>query len=1281
MRRHVRNSTLAALALFLLILVGALLFVSRNNPWLAERVAAIVTRNLLQARGYSLHLAGIEGRLPGELVLHGLRVSYEGPGHAPFDLFTAGRVALRFAPTSLLRGGFQGEWLELENGVLRAYPVEAEGWAYPGFDSPAGERSQVQVAVDQAVFDQLLILRETPAGRDTLRLGQGAFSLFRNSDGTSLDLQRLTLERPGRPTLHAAGLFILREGGRLTVAGVDLNLPESRLELRGDLALAEPRRLDVDISVNPARLRELAEAADAELDTDSYLRGTVHVGGSPDSLLLAGQLSGELYDFALDSVSCRGLYTDGRFHFSLLRGRVNESAVDGAASFTLPLFGREFGYSADTRLEHLDLATFFGSGLVTDLSGRLHAEDPGGDGRFRFTLGPGTLDRYPFAEAEGRAGLRGDSLRLMDVTLQDRGLDVTVDGVIRPAADSLDLAIEARSDGARLTGVFAGDSLLTGRVELSGRFAGPAPAPALSLDGRFEDLSYLGAHWQRGRFTLRGDALELAPLAIHAEGDSLLWLGVEADRYFVEASLLGDSLRLRQISLDAPDAAADLGGSVDLALLPPRLTLDRAWLRWLGVEWLNDRRLRVDLGDPPAIGPVHWQSEQGGVDLRWNRPESGPDRLRLDALDLAQLGPWLPARLGLAGRLSGDVERQPDGSLVARGALSSLVLDGEAAGHAEFALRWLGDSLAVDSLRWEPSPGRSLRVTGGLAGLPDVADGPGALAQLAPERLVADLDVQADRFPLERLTRLWPASAFIRGSLSGDLAVDGPLSDPAVHSEARLDSAAFWALGLDRLGWTAHLENGQLRVAHLDLARGASRLDGWLTLPLTLRLADGRGEATLRADGPLDGDLHLQADGADLLGAWDLLAEAGGRLEGDITLAGTVADPQPTGYLRLRDGTLRFAGWEERLSELSADGLVRGGTLEILSMHSREGIQWSRFKEGELSGQGWLTWLGPFRYGMSADFARCSFGTLPFFTGLVSGHLDLSTWEEEDVPPHPYLEGDIEVHEGTLSYSFQDVAETAGPTVAPVLSYDLRVRAEQNLMLVNDEANLELSGELELINTPSGQDVSGELQTLRGYYLVFGTKFYLIQGDLDFSSAADINPKIDILAEARNRDDRIQIHITNTFAEPTVDVVSEQGYGREDVLRILMGLPVGAEEGASGAAGTVVAGRVEAELLNRLERMVSGELAGLVDFGLENRNLAGAGEIETRWRIGRYLPGGFYISYNQGLSLDSDREVGLDYRLYNRLYLHSEVVNRGGQFADEGLINEYNVDIRFRYEY
>ena len=178
------------------------------------------------------------------------------------------------------------------------------------------------------------------------------------------------------------------------------------------------------------------------------------------------------------------------------------------------------------------------------------------------------------------------------------------------------------------------------------------------------------------------------------------------------------------------------------------------------------------------------------------------------------------------------------------------------------------------------------------------------------------------------------------------------------------------------------------------------------------------------------------------------------------------------------------------------------------------------------------------------------------------------------------------------------------------------------------------------------------------------------------------SPKIDILAETRNRDDRIQILITNTFAEPVVDVVSEQGYSREDVLRILVGLPVSGEfDMGRDLAGTVVAGRVETELLNRLERMVSGELAGLVDFGLENRNLEETGEMETRWQIGRYLPGGLYISYNQGLSLDSDREVGLEYRLYNRLFLRSEIVNRGGQLADEGLINEYNFDLRLRYEY
>ncbi len=1280
MGRHLRRSSLAALILFVVILGGALLYIQRNNPWLAERVASLVTRNLLAARGYSLHLAGIEGRLPGEVVVHGLRVSYLGSGHEPFDLFTAQRMALRFSIGGLLRGDFLSESLRVESAVLRAYKVRATGWAYPGFDSPKGDRSKVQVALDEVTVDRLLILRETPAGADTLILSEGVSRIYRTAEGSSVDLAQLRIAHSDRPPVQASGLFLLREGGQLGLSNVELVLPESQLNLRGELGLAGGITANLAVTAAPARLRELAAALGEPLDTESLLTGHLQLVGRPDSLQLAGQLSGTLYDYRLETVDCRGLYMDGRLHFAALNGRLNDNDLDAAAVFTLPLHGREFGYSADARLTHMDLATFFTAGLPSDFNGNLSAVGSEDAGRFRFDLGPGRVERYPFGEATGRLDLRGDTLYFREVEIADRGLAATLTGRIWPGAETLDLEIVAVSDSSRLAGTFAGDSLLGGHVELAGRFVGPVLSPAMDLSGRFARLRYFGALLGRGEFSLRSDALNLQPTRIHAEGDSLEHLGFAFARYYLDAELLGDTLRLRHASLDGAELALDLSGRLAIDPQAPRLRLERAWLRWLGEDWLNEGPMDLTLGEAPALAMTRWRNQDGSVALRWNRPDQGPDRLELVGVPLTQLAPWLPPTLALEGRLSGVLEREGPAAFALRARLDGILLGGAPAGRAELALHWRGDSLAVDSLRWEPAPGQLLRLAGGLRGLPSAAGGPAALAALDLPALVAALQIEAANFPLERLTSLWPASAALAGRLSGRIDLAGPLAQPTLASEARLDSARIGRFALDTAAWTATLAGGQLEVSSLRLARGSSRVEGRLALPLDLGL--GRRPRPL-AEGELSGSLHVDVDASDLLELSEVIAEVGGRLEGDLSFGGSPSAPRPQGQLRLHDGVLRLAGWEERLTAIEAEASVQGDTLRVVSLRAKEGIQWSDYAEGLLTASGWLTLRPPYRYLVTAQLTRCAFGTLPFFTGLISGELTLSTWEAKDVPPHPYLRGALLVHEGILSYEFQDVAEAPGPTVAPVLSYNLDVRAEQNLLLVNTEADLELSGELVLSNTPAGQDISGELSTLRGSYFVFGNRFQIVQGELDFSSADDINPKIDIVAEARHRDDQIEIHITNTFAEPEIEVISEQGYSREDVLRILMGLPVGGEDGSSGGtAGTAVAGRVGAELLNRLERVVSDELTGLVDFGLENRNLEGnTGDVETRWRIGRYLPGGFYISYNQGLSMDSDREVALEYRLYKRLYLRSEVVNRGSEFANEGLVNEYNVDIRFRYEY
>ncbi len=1279
MGRRIRRSSLAALVIFLMILAGGLLFLHWQNAWVAERVAALVTRNLLGSRGYTLHLEGIEGRLPGDLTLHRVRVSYDGPGHIPFDLLRVERLDLSFDPHSLIRGDFESELLDLENVEFRAFPVEAEGWAYPGFDSERGGRSEVTVDLGAVNIDDLLMIQERGDGLDSLHLSGADFRLFRNTAGTALDLLGLRLERGGRPPLQAKGRFFLREGGMVTLADVVLALPESRLQLHGSITLNDPPELNLNLRAEPGRLRELAAAMNSELDTDSYLRGGVRLEGRLDSLRLSGRVSGDLYDFELDGVECAGIYRGGRLSFDSLSGRVNGSAVAGRAEFILPLDGRDFGFSAESSLRNFNLATFLGQGLRTDFSGQVRLRDPGDDLRIEAELDSGSLDQFPFRSAQALLALRGDSLIFEVVDMQDEGLDLTMDGVLRPEADSLDLRLRGIGDSALLAGHFAGDSLLKGHVEVDGRFMGPIDAPVMELAGSLADLVYLDSRWGRGEFTLLSDSLNRGPTWIHAEGRGFERFGLSFESFFLDAELANDSLRFHHGSLSAERASVTFGGVVDLGQTPPRLELERAWLRWLGKEWLNDRPLVADIGDSLALGPAAWHSDPGSVSLRWNRPGSGPDAIVIKDLDLSQISPWLPERLGLAGRLSGELERDGAGGLHARASLTEIDMGGEPAGEAEFSISWVDGNVRIDSLRWRPGPHRELSLSGTIHGFPTPSAAFAEPALVVPDSLVADLTLRSRNFPVERISGLWESTSFVNGDLTGDLALTGPFPSPEIQSMARLDSCRLGSLSLSGLNWVAHCSRSGLRISRLEATRGNSHVEGWAQLPLLLDLAPS---IALQGDGALAGELELAIDGADLLGTNPLLAEAGGVLTGSIRLDGSADAPAPSGQLRLRDGLLRFAGWEERLEALDVDAELRGDTLEILSLHAREGVKWSRLPKGELSGAGWLTVFGPFRYGMALDFSRASFGTLPFFTGQISGHLDLSTWEEAGVPPHPYLTGEVEVHEGTLNYSFDEIDESAGPTTAPILGYDLVVRAEQNLELVNDEAKLELSGELQLSNTPAGQDISGELRTLRGHYLVFGNKFHLVEGYLDFSSAQDINPKIDILAETRNRDDLIQILITNTFAEPVVDVVSEQGYSREDVLRILVGLPVSGEfDVGRDLAGTVVAGRVETELLNRLERVVSGELAGLVDFGLENRNLEETGEMETRWQIGRYLPGGLYISYNQGLSLDSDREVGLEYRLYNRLFLRSEIVNRGGQLANEGLINEYNFDLRLRYEY
>ena len=1278
MRKHLRKSSLAALLLLGLLILSGLLLLQRPSPWIAERVAVLVTRNLLSDRGYSLELEGITGNPLRKLELRGLRIRYEGDLREPFDLVAADFMRIEFDPLSLMKGNFRSEQLDMRGVVMRAFALGSGEWAYPGFDRTGRGRSGVIVDLEKIRLDDLLILRESSGALDSLRISRADLSLFRAEHGTALDLNYLRAEPSNAPPVELGGRFFLTGDGTLTLADMRVVLPTTRASAKGHVELGAGPELNLDVDANPIQLSELAAIIGEELPAENWIQGQVHLSGRIDSLGLSGRVNGELYGYRVREAEFAGVYDDGVLAFSEVKGTLNDNRVDGRATFVLPVYGRELNVNASSRADRFDLASFFDIELPSALTGEFSLS--GGEEALDvvFDLGAGSLGEYSFESGRGSMHVVADTLELLDTEVFDAGLSARVEGRIHPEASRIRLKVAGSSRSSRLARVFSADSTLTGNMEFVAEFDGDLEKPHFHLSGDVDEVVYLETGLATGHIELETDSLAFTPMLMHMEGDGVTRTGLAFDTLYLDATLWPDSVRLDHVSLESERSTLQFAGRIDTRTLPLQAELDRLWLRWLGREWLNDRPVRIELGVSPRVQPVAWLSGDGRLDLDWRGTTA--DSGRLIGLDLAQLAPWIPDLIGLEGKLSGELVRLPESGYAVDCAFSQLFLGGLPAGRLDLSARWLADSLSVDDVIWRISPEQELRIHGGLKKFPDASLGLAALALVDVDGLVPSLAVAARAFPLERLEGLRPEPLGLGGRLSGDWFVGGGFRVPLIQGIARVDSLSVGRVAIDVLRWTAIQEPGRLRVSHFEAERARSRVEGWVVLPLQLSLIEA---PLMDGGGELSGDLHYGGRAEDLAGLSDVFAEVGGLVKGDLRLGGSPDRPEPRGYLQLRGGLLRLAGWEEKLSKLDADMQIEGDTLKLLSMHAHEGRQWARRQDGEVSGDGWFTWHGPFRYFGSFDFVNGSIGTLPFFTGTVDGHLELSTWVEEGVPPHPYLEGDLDVVEGILSYEFKEAEEAAGlVTRAPIVSYHLRVRAPSNLYLENDEANLELSGELELTSTPAGQEVSGELETLRGYYTVFGNKFTLIRGNLDFSSAGEINPKIEIEAETRQREDRIQILISNTFAEPQVTLVSEQGYGQEDVMRILMGLPASGEgEQGVSLAESVVRGRVEAELYNRLEKMVSGELQGLVDFSVENRNLAGDGEVETRWQIGRYLPGGLYASYNQGISFDSDIEVGLEYRLYNRLFLRSEVVNQGGRFGEEGLINEYNFDLRLRYEY
>ncbi|MDB5796352.1 MAG: hypothetical protein JWP36_254 [Paucimonas sp.] len=1301
-RRGLR--ALAWLAALLVLLLVALL---AGAAWLVGTEAGARQALALAARagGGTLAIDGVQGRLADRLEL--ARVTWTGPDMQ----VRAQQVVLSWDPMALLKQRLHVQSLSAQRVDIALGAAKKD--EPPKL--PASLDLPLALQIDHAEVGQTVLARGPLRLAELGRLGLG---LDYDGNRYRLQLAPLKLratdpalpvlgEIKGGATLGSRQPFAL--DGRFTLDS-SASLRGQQLGARGDAVLSgslaemgatlalevpqsgEPARVDGHFALRPFSAQPLstsrltargvdlsffsagapATRLDADLAAHEDGRGTLSIGNKAAGTLDAKALP-------LTSLALRFAQQQGALRFDQLRASLGTAArpagmLRGEGSLSGGVL--ELALQA----EGVDLARIDARARKTRLSGPIalrHVE-----GRDELTLALAERAQGLPLDLDLKAVLAGQRVTLERIRLRAAGGEASASG-----SASLDGAQAFAAEGTfsrftpRAFGQFAQlpDLLLNGRFSLKGT---RAPALAGTLQLAFTDSRLAGQPLAgRGSLALKGDRLDVPELQLQA-GDNALQLAgsLAPERQSGELHFTLAAPRLDQLGLGWRGALQASGSARGTARAP---TLQASW-QVQGLELAGLARLQSGAGQVQArLDPAQaWHL----AELQAEASLQGLAREQLSVANLAlraQFSPRPEAPLLLdlqAGGLS-DGTRMLD--------TASIKADGSTAQHA-IALRL---ARARQTLSADASGGlQNLASAPAWRGMLQKLESTGRLrARLAQPAL---LQVSAARQLLEQFRLELDGgtievaqfahdarSTTTRGRLQRlDLARLLALAGkpPPVATDLLLEGEWDLALG-QSLNGRASLR----RISGDVTVLGASQVKlGLAELQASLQARENRVEAVLDAKGSQLGQVALQAGlalqregqgfsiarGGALSGAARIaipslawvggLASQGlvteGRLQSDVSLAGTLAAPRVSG--QVRGENLRLF-----LAELGVD--LRQGQLEASFDQDRLNLARLEFA----GGAGKLALSGPigFAGGQPSGQLLLTAERYTLFNRsdrrlVLSGNsrIELGARAARIGGSFKVDSGMIDIGKSDLPQLSEDVVivgqKKKGPAaLAPEI--DLALNLGDQLQLRGRGLDAWLNGELRIRNKAGeALQTEGLVRVARGSFAAYGRELKIEQGSLRFTGSMT-NPALDILAMRRGQEVEAGVSVRGTVLSPRVVLVSEPPLPEAEKLSwLVLGRGLSGSEGPDLAALQSAAASL---LTGSAGAGVQGQLAAA--FGVDTINLSRSQDtLQQRIvTVGKQVSSRLYVSVVQGLETASSG-LRLRYTLTPRLTVEAEAGTR-----------------------
>jgi translocation and assembly module TamB len=792
-----------------------------------------------------------------------------------------------------------------------------------------------------------------------------------------------------------------------------------------------------------------------------------------------------------------------------------------------------------------------------------------------------------------RAAVTGTIRRLADGTLSADeisldGAQLHATGAARRGSDGM-LAIDYRLALPRLAAL---DRDLAGSATLTGTLSGAIDRLSASAVLDAEAIAAGPVHFDH--VDARLSLIDLA----HPSG--------RLDATFRDKSLAGaaridgalgadDVLRLARIHVEA--AGSRLDGALALHL----------------ATGLVDGSLA---GEAPALQP--W-SELLGASLAGSAQAKAAfvagkgqsvdvtlDGRELRAGDTAAQHLHATAQLGdILGKPTGKAALQLDDATAGGAVVTTLRLDGESDRPGRFSLRGnargtAGQTFTLTAAATMSVGDRSIelgmtKLDGGIGDLTVALHRPLLLTRRGTDLAVADLDLglgagtisgagstKGNALSAHLLAKNLPVHtlAEIGGQkdLSGVLGFEATLGGNRAAPEGRLivdgeelRLAAASRPDLPPLGLVIEADwRGAVATVKGRLAGPQHAALGFTgSVPLTL------DAARLIPHVPPQGALALRLEGeGDLAHLADLLPIGEDRLAGrfaiDLSVAGTVAAPQASGRLTVRDGHYESSFWGTALNGVAFDLVGANDRLLLKDFTGGDGDKGKIALQGAVD----LAAAGGPVFDVAGTFTSFRAVQRDEATAVVSGDISLGgniaaprlgarlTIEQAELRVPERLPQTLRpiaatIIDGATGKVLSRPEQDAAPAAWLALALEVTVDMPGQVFVRGRGLDSEWRGRLRVTGTTAAPAVDGKLEVVRGTYAFIGKTATLSRGTIAFIGGAHIDPEIDIEGRVSSPAVVAVVTIAGTATQPSIHLASEPPLPQDEILaRVLFGTTV-----------------------------------------------------------------------------------------------------------------------------